>query len=215
MSERAVRYKHVLKNGLIPVVTVLGLQLGVLARGRHHHRENFRLAGLGCFSSKMELANAIIDCAGVRCSRLAQPTSSHTLTDMLYRWLDSKNSRFVSFATESRVSERDSMRVSWACLSCDFSLCLCASGHLICHEPSLYHRTRHRDRLRLVAIFRRGLRITTWAQQPRDAVHASFRGAFGSELIQTGETFSRVVFGARISLEVGVIVVLVQHSRER
>src|SRR6267142_3059940 len=33
LSERAVVYKHVLKNGLIPVVTVLGLQLGVLLAG--------------------------------------------------------------------------------------------------------------------------------------------------------------------------------------
>ena len=30
LSERTVLYKHVLKNGLIPVVTILGLQLGVL-----------------------------------------------------------------------------------------------------------------------------------------------------------------------------------------
>jgi len=33
LSERKVLYKHVLKNGLIPVVTILGLQLGVLLAG--------------------------------------------------------------------------------------------------------------------------------------------------------------------------------------
>ena len=33
VSERMVLYKHVLKNGLIPVVTILGLQLGVLLAG--------------------------------------------------------------------------------------------------------------------------------------------------------------------------------------
>src|SRR5215813_10087215 len=33
LSERTVVYKHVLKNGLIPVVTILGLQLGVLLAG--------------------------------------------------------------------------------------------------------------------------------------------------------------------------------------
>ena len=33
LSERKVVYKHVLKNGLIPVVTILGLQLGVLLAG--------------------------------------------------------------------------------------------------------------------------------------------------------------------------------------
>ena len=30
LSERQVIYKHVLKNGLIPVVTIIGLQFGVL-----------------------------------------------------------------------------------------------------------------------------------------------------------------------------------------
>jgi len=38
LSERTVVYKHVLKNGLIPVVTVLGLQLGVLLAGPNHGR---------------------------------------------------------------------------------------------------------------------------------------------------------------------------------
>ncbi|HEY8226736.1 MAG TPA: ABC transporter permease, partial [Pyrinomonadaceae bacterium] len=33
LSERTVVYKHVLKNGLIPVVTILGLQLGILLAG--------------------------------------------------------------------------------------------------------------------------------------------------------------------------------------
>lgn len=33
LSERVVIYKHVLKNGMIPVVTILGLQLGVLLAG--------------------------------------------------------------------------------------------------------------------------------------------------------------------------------------
>ena len=33
LSEKTVVYKHVLKNGLIPVVTILGLQLGVLLAG--------------------------------------------------------------------------------------------------------------------------------------------------------------------------------------
>src|SRR5689334_12870943 len=33
LPERTVVYKHVLKNGLIPVVTILGLQLGVLLAG--------------------------------------------------------------------------------------------------------------------------------------------------------------------------------------
>ncbi len=47
LSERTVVYKHVLKNGLIPVVTVLGLQLGVLLAGSIITEKIFGWQGLG------------------------------------------------------------------------------------------------------------------------------------------------------------------------
>src|SRR5581483_9771291 len=70
LSERAVVYKHVLKNGLIPVVTVLGLQLGVLLVEDGIGKRDYRIVQ-GCvlaISTTYIIAN--------------------TLTDMLYRWLD-------------------------------------------------------------------------------------------------------------------------------
>jgi peptide/nickel transport system permease protein len=47
LSERTVLLKHVLKNGLIPVVTVLGLQLGVLLAGAIITEKIFSWQGLG------------------------------------------------------------------------------------------------------------------------------------------------------------------------
>jgi peptide/nickel transport system permease protein len=47
LSESTVVYKHVLKNGLIPVVTVLGLQLGVLLAGAIITEKIFGWPGLG------------------------------------------------------------------------------------------------------------------------------------------------------------------------
>src|SRR3979490_428272 len=47
LSERTVVYKHVLKNGLIPVSTVLGLQLGVLLAGAIITERIFNWQGLG------------------------------------------------------------------------------------------------------------------------------------------------------------------------
>ena len=47
LSERGVLYKHVLKNGLIPVVTVLGLQFGVLLAGAIITETIFSWPGLG------------------------------------------------------------------------------------------------------------------------------------------------------------------------
>src|ERR1044072_9039879 len=47
LGERTVVYKHVLKNGLIPVVTVLGLQLGVLLAGAIITEKIFNWPGIG------------------------------------------------------------------------------------------------------------------------------------------------------------------------
>ncbi|HKX29495.1 MAG TPA: ABC transporter permease, partial [Blastocatellia bacterium] len=47
LNERQVIYKHVLKNGLIPVVTVVGLQFGVLLAGAIITEVIFSWPGLG------------------------------------------------------------------------------------------------------------------------------------------------------------------------
>ncbi|MEP6850240.1 MAG: ABC transporter permease [Acidobacteriota bacterium] len=47
LSEKKVILKHVLKNGLIPVVTILGLQLGVLLAGAIITEKIFSWQGLG------------------------------------------------------------------------------------------------------------------------------------------------------------------------
>ncbi len=47
LSERVVIYRHALRNGLIPVVTLLGLQLGVLLGGAVITEQVFAWPGLG------------------------------------------------------------------------------------------------------------------------------------------------------------------------
>ena len=89
LSERKVVYKHVLKNGLIPVVTILGLQLGVLLAGAIITEKIFGWQGLGLL--------LIDDGIGKRDYRLVQGCVlvisvtyivANTFTDMVYRWLD-------------------------------------------------------------------------------------------------------------------------------
>ena len=88
LSERVVIYKHVLKNGLIPVVTILGLQLGVLLAGAIITEKIFNWQGLG---------SLLLDGISTRDHRLVQGCVlvisvtyilANTLTDMVYRWLD-------------------------------------------------------------------------------------------------------------------------------
>ena len=47
LTERRVRYKHALRNGLIPVVTLLGLQLGALLSGAMVTETIFAWPGIG------------------------------------------------------------------------------------------------------------------------------------------------------------------------
>jgi peptide/nickel transport system permease protein len=89
LSERKVVYKHVLKNGLIPVVTILGLQLGVLLAGAIIAEKIFVWPGLGSL--------LLEDGIGSRDYRVVQGCVLvisityilvNSLTDMVYRLLD-------------------------------------------------------------------------------------------------------------------------------
>ena len=89
LSERTVVFKHVLKNGLIPVVTILGLQLGVLLAGAIITEKIFSWQGLGLL--------LLEDGIGKRDYRLVQGCVlvisvtyilANSLTDLVYRRLD-------------------------------------------------------------------------------------------------------------------------------
>jgi peptide/nickel transport system permease protein len=88
LSEGVVVYKHVLKNGLIPVVTILGLQLGVLLAGAIITERIFNIRGIGTL---------LLDGINTRDHRLVQGVVlvisityilANSLTDMVYRRLD-------------------------------------------------------------------------------------------------------------------------------
>jgi ABC-type dipeptide/oligopeptide/nickel transport system permease component len=89
LSERKVIYKHVLKNGLIPVVTVLGLQLGVLLSGAIITEKIFGWQGLGLLLLDEGIAKR--DYRLVQgCVLVISVTYilANSLTDLVYRWLD-------------------------------------------------------------------------------------------------------------------------------
>ena len=47
LPNRAIHFGHALKNTLVPVITITGLQLGAHHRLRHHHRDRVPVAGHG------------------------------------------------------------------------------------------------------------------------------------------------------------------------
>lgn len=89
LSRRTVLYKHVLKNGLIPVVTIIGLQLGVLLAGAIITEKIFSWPGIGLL--------LVEDGINKRDYRVVQGCvlvvsityiAANALTDIVYRWLD-------------------------------------------------------------------------------------------------------------------------------
>jgi peptide/nickel transport system permease protein len=88
LSERRVVWVHVLKNALIPVVTVLGLQLGTLIGGAVITEYVFALPGVG---------RLVVDAVFARDYPLVQGVVlliaigfivSNLIVDMLYGWID-------------------------------------------------------------------------------------------------------------------------------
>lgn len=89
LNERKVLFKHVLKNGLIPVVTVLGLQLGVLLAGAIITETIFNWPGIGLLLVNEGIAKR--DYRVVQgCVLVISVTYivANTLTDLAYRYLD-------------------------------------------------------------------------------------------------------------------------------
>jgi peptide/nickel transport system permease protein len=88
LNERQVIYKHVLKNGLIPVVTVIGLQFGVLLAGAIITEVIFSWPGIGRLT--VEAINSRDYPMVQGCILMIAITYivANLLTDFAYRLLD-------------------------------------------------------------------------------------------------------------------------------
>jgi len=88
LSEGAVIYGHVLKNALIPVVTVVGLQLGTLIGGAVITEYVFALPGIGRLVVDAVFARDYPLVQGVILLIAVGFIISNLLVDLLYGWID-------------------------------------------------------------------------------------------------------------------------------
>ena len=88
LPERAVIRRHVLKNALIPVVTVLGLQLGTLIGGAVITEYVFALPGVGRLVVDAVFARDYPLVQGVVLLIAVGFIVSNLLVDLLYGWID-------------------------------------------------------------------------------------------------------------------------------
>ena len=88
LAERSVVYKHALRNAVIPVVTVVGLQFGALLSGALLVETVFNWPGLGrlAFDSILRRDTAVL--LGVLLVSSVMVIVANLLTDALYRWID-------------------------------------------------------------------------------------------------------------------------------
>ncbi len=88
LSERAVLRRHALKNSLIPVVTVLGLQLGTLIGGAVITEYVFALPGVGRLVVDAVFARDYPLVQGVVLLIAVGFILSNLAVDLVYGWLD-------------------------------------------------------------------------------------------------------------------------------
>ena len=88
LPERVVLYKHILKNGMIPVITIIGLQFGVLLTGAIITETIFAWPGLGDLTVKSINEREYQQVQGNLLIIALTYVVVNTLTDVLYRLFD-------------------------------------------------------------------------------------------------------------------------------
>jgi peptide/nickel transport system permease protein len=88
LAERAIVLKHSLKNALVPVVTVLGIQVAQILSGTVVFESIFGLPGMGrfLFDAITERDYPVIQ--GINLVVVTTVVVANLLVDMMYAWLD-------------------------------------------------------------------------------------------------------------------------------
>jgi peptide/nickel transport system permease protein len=88
LSERLVIYRHALRNALLPVITVLGVQVGFLLGGTVLVETVFTWPGLGGYAVSSAVNSDFYSAIGATLVISAMFAVSSTVVDLLYRWVD-------------------------------------------------------------------------------------------------------------------------------
>jgi peptide/nickel transport system permease protein len=88
LSEGRVAYRHVLRNALLPVVTVLGLQVAHLLGGTVLVETVFGWPGLGRLAFDSVLSRDVNLLLGILLMSSVLVVSTNIAVEALYRWLD-------------------------------------------------------------------------------------------------------------------------------
>jgi len=88
MSEAAVLFRHALPNALIPVVTVLGMDVAGLLGGVLFTESVFALPGIGTLAVQSVLNLDVPMIMGTVLFSAAAVVTANLVVDLMYRWID-------------------------------------------------------------------------------------------------------------------------------
>lgn len=88
LRERTVVWRHAVKNALIPVVTLIGLQLGSLISGAVIIESLFNLNGVGKYTLEAIIRRDFITVQSLVLLVAATYVTANLLVDIAYAWLD-------------------------------------------------------------------------------------------------------------------------------
>ena len=88
MSERAVTLRHIARNGLIPVVTLVALQMPTVFGGAIVTEQIFRVPGIGALLISAMLSNDTPVIMAVTFVFACLVVLFNLVADLLYGWLD-------------------------------------------------------------------------------------------------------------------------------
>ena len=88
LRERTVVMRHALKNALIPVITIIGLQVGALIGGAVIVESVFALNGVGKYVLEAIIMRDLLVVQGVVLILALTTVVANLIVDVLYGWLD-------------------------------------------------------------------------------------------------------------------------------
>jgi peptide/nickel transport system permease protein len=88
LSRRSTLYSHAIRNALIPVVTVIGLQIGYLVAGAVVVEKLFVIPGVGAYGLNAVFSRDYPSVQGFILVVAAIFLVANLVVDLLYVWLD-------------------------------------------------------------------------------------------------------------------------------
>ncbi len=205
LRERAVIARHALKNALIPVVTLIGLQVGAIIEGAIITETIFFWPGVGRLAVDSDRrARLSRSCRRWCWSRRSRSCSARCWSTSSTRWLDPR----ISYARRRRLSDARRVRAVASSRS-PRSSDVAPRGR---RATSLRRNPRVLvgGRVVLLSLLVAGVRAAASRRTTRSSVDVSRRRSrrrawrTGSARTTSGrDVLTRVIWGARVSLSVG------------